>query len=88
MPVQRRVLDDSVKRLQHLFHQLAGTAQPALSAHVHAELAKMAQYLSQRDYDAALGLHVPLMSTHFTEVGQWILAVKRLIEVSKTCPPQ
>lgn len=88
MPVQRRILDDSVKRLQHLFHQLAGTTQPPLSPHVHTELARMAQLLSQRQYDAALELHVPLMTTHFTEVGQWILAVKRLIEVAKTCPPQ
>jgi protein transport protein SEC31 len=83
VPVQRRIIEDSVKRLQFLFHQLAAGE---LSPLVHAELERMCQLIGQRNLDAALALHLPLMTAHFTEVGQWILAVKRLIEVAKTCP--
>jgi hypothetical protein len=36
-------------------------------------------------YDRAHELHNPLMTSHFGEVGGWILAAKRLIEVAKIC---
>ncbi len=85
LPQQRRILEDSIKRLQHLFHQLANQE---LSPHVHSEMLRMSQLIAQRHYDGVLELQVPLMTAHFTEVGQWILAVKRLIEVAKSCPPQ
>lgn len=48
--------------------------------------AKACVDINQRNLDAALELHLPLMTAHFPEVGQWVLAVKRLIEVAKTCP--
>jgi len=83
LPVQRRVVEDSVKRLQFLFHQLANSE---LSDHVHAELLRVCPLIQQRQYEAAIEWHVPLMTAHFAEVGQWILAIKRLLDVAKACP--
>lgn len=83
LPVQRRVVEDSVKRLQFLFHQLANSD---LSGHVHAELLRVCPLIQQRQYEAAIEWHVPLMTAHFAEVGQWILAIKRLLDVAKACP--
>lgn len=80
--MQRRVVEDSAKRMQSLFQQLANQE---LSSTVIEQLNNMCGLINKKDLDGAQQLVMPMMTSHFGEVGQWILAVKRLVEIAKTC---
>lgn len=78
--MQRRIVDDSAKRMQSLFGQLAAgdLSQPILDT-----LLEMCNRVRAGQYDRAHELQTPLMTNHFAETGSWVLAAKRLIEVAK-----
>lgn len=78
--MQRRIVDDSAKRMGALFTQLM---TPELSQPVIDILLEMCNRLRAGQYDRAHELHTPLMTNYFAECGAWILAAKRLIEVAK-----
>ena len=83
-PAQKRVVDDSIKRLQSLIAQLC---RQELSMPVTTMLLQIAQQLHARSYDAAAAACQQLMTNNFNEVGQWIVAARRLIDMAKTFTP-
>ena len=81
-PMQRRIIDDSARRIETLNGQMATPG--ALSPPTLALLSEMVRKVQVGDWNGAHALHTPLMSAHFSECGNWILAVKRLLEVART----
>ena len=79
-PMQKKIIDDSKKRMESLFDQIASSK---VSSDVSAKLSQMIGFMQKGQWDKALSLHAPLMSGHFAEVGTWILALKRLIELAR-----
>lgn len=85
-PMQRRIVEDSFRRIESsLYKQLSANT---LSDPVLNQVSQMATLIQSHDYESAHAMHMPLMATHFSEVGPWILAVKRLLEVARTCMQQ
>lgn len=80
--MQRRVVEDSAKRMQALFQQLAQKELPLVVLEV---LQQMCDAIGRKELDAAQQHVMRMMTTHFSDVGAWILAVKRLVEIAKTC---
>ena len=84
--MQRRIVEDSFRRIESsLYKQLSANT---LSDPVLNQVSQMATLIQSHDYESAHAMHMPLMATHFSEVGPWILAVKRLLEVARTCMQQ
>lgn len=81
-PMQRRIVEDSAKRIEALYGQLA---RGELSPPVMDQVSQMASFIKDSKFDDAHAMHMPLMSGYFSEVGAWILAVKRLLEVARAC---
>lgn len=80
-PTQRRIVDDSLRRLQTLIGQLVNNQ---LSQSTQQQLLTLAQLLQRQSWDDALAACQTLMSTAFSECGQWIVACKRLIDLGRT----
>lgn len=78
-------MEDSVKRLQSLIAQLC---RQELSQPVTSVLLQISQQLQGRQYDGAAAGCQQLMTNYFNEVGQWIVAARRLIDMAKTIPLQ
>ncbi|KAL1918417.1 uncharacterized protein VTP21DRAFT_3077 [Calcarisporiella thermophila] len=76
-PHQRRVLDDTEKRLNNLFDLLNNGE---LSQQVVQQMLLLVQTLEARDYNTAIRIHVDLLTTKYEECGYWMVGVKRLID--------
>lgn len=80
--MQRRIVDDATKKITILYQQLA---KGELGSTVLDLIKEMCNGINSHNFDMALRPVHPLMTRHFTEVGSWILAAKRLLEIAKTC---
>ncbi|RKP02637.1 hypothetical protein CXG81DRAFT_24690 [Caulochytrium protostelioides] len=89
-PAQTRVFDDAERRLAALLDQMRrGALAPAIAT----TLGTLLGHVERQAYPPAQALQVQLMSTHFEQVGSWIVGLKRLIDFldrdhkEKTAPP-
>ncbi|CAG8591763.1 13128_t:CDS:10 [Ambispora gerdemannii] len=79
-PNQKKVLDDTAKRLNALFDELNNELVPQP---VIGSLLNLVQALQVRDYATVTRIHVELMTTKFDECQKWIVGLKRLIDILK-----
>ncbi|CAG8581830.1 14518_t:CDS:10 [Ambispora leptoticha] len=81
-PNQKKVLDDTAKRLNALFDELNNElVQPA----VIESLSILVKALQVRDYGTASKIQVDLI-TRYDECQKWLIGLKRLIEILKGLP--
>ena len=77
VPSKKREVDDNSRRLGILFWKLnLGDIKPS----VRTQLLELCKALSSRDFGTAQRLHVSLTTTDFDECGQWLTAIKRIIQ--------
>jgi len=55
-----------------------------LSEQVESKMKKLVNCLEKKEYDEAWKLHVQMMCDHVSEVGLWMIGVKKLISELKT----
>ncbi|KAI8845507.1 hypothetical protein BC829DRAFT_491647 [Chytridium lagenaria] len=79
-PSQRRVVEDTDKRLEELLERL-GTQ--SVAGPVMAQLTKVAQAINSRDVPgaSAAAVQLSLLATAHSAESRWILGVKRLVEL-------
>jgi protein transport protein SEC31 len=80
-PTQKRIIDDASKRMQSLVVQLC---RQEFSPSVITALLKISQQIQSKDFNGATEGCQQLMSNNFNEVGLWIMAAKRLVDLAKT----
>lgn len=76
-----RQVADAKKRLNILFDHLNN--EDLLSSETVADMSQLVNALAQRDYDTALQIHLDILTSRSGECGQWMVGVKRLIEMSR-----
>ncbi|RKP06454.1 hypothetical protein THASP1DRAFT_25227 [Thamnocephalis sphaerospora] len=77
-PAQKRMLDDTKRRMDTLFERISGGQ---LSERILAEIGVFAQALAKSDYAAANKVHVGLMQTDYDTEGRWLVGAKRLVDL-------
>ncbi|KAF7523830.1 hypothetical protein PCG10_006358 [Penicillium crustosum] len=77
-------VDDAERRLNILFDHLNN--EDLLKPNTIEDMANLARALQQRDYNAALAIHVDIMTNRTDECGNWMVGVKRLISMSRATP--
>ncbi|XP_006818738.1 steroid receptor RNA activator 1-like isoform X2 [Saccoglossus kowalevskii] len=86
--IKSKVADDINKKLNILSDMWK---QSILSPEVQNKTYQLSQALSRSEYDKANDIHIAMMVDHVSEVSQWIVGVKRLIQEAKKIlplPPQ
>ncbi|KAI7885775.1 hypothetical protein K492DRAFT_233927 [Lichtheimia hyalospora FSU 10163] len=79
-PSQKRMLDDTERRLNTLFDELNNSE---VSDGVAQLMLSLVQALEKRDYDTAQRIQVDLVTTRYEECGSWLVGVKLLIANAK-----
>ncbi|KAJ3183925.1 hypothetical protein HDU87_006043 [Geranomyces variabilis] len=79
-PSQKRMLDDTSKRLENLYERLNADLIPP---HVLALAVQLATAIGARDFASATAATTTLMTTSFDQEGKWVLGVKRLVEMAQ-----
>ncbi|KAI8909273.1 hypothetical protein DFJ77DRAFT_433416 [Powellomyces hirtus] len=80
-PQQKRIYDDSEKRISVLYDQLNAEEVPA---DVVAQMLELVKALEGHDYTTASSIQVELVTTRFDVTGKWMQVVKRLIGVAES----
>lgn len=83
--VRKQVCDDVEKRVR-LFEDMWRSGK--LSLPVRRRMNTLARELRQSHWDSADDAHRSLMVDHVTEVGQWMVGVKRLIAETRKLKPE
>ncbi|KAK9717564.1 protein transport protein S31 [Basidiobolus ranarum] len=78
---QKRMLDDVEKRLNLLFDALNIESLPE---DIIEQVQALTEALVKRDFNTAQQIHLDLVTTQFAIVGQWMVGVKRLIELVRS----
>jgi protein transport protein SEC31 len=81
-PTQARLIDDSEKRLSAFFEKLSNPSSLP-SAPVLEQTTQLCIHVARASWDEALALQASLYASHYDEVGQWMVGVKRLIELAR-----
>ncbi|KAF9193153.1 hypothetical protein BGZ51_004125 [Haplosporangium sp. Z 767] len=82
-PPQKRMFDDTTKRLQVLQEQMDnGTVKERIVG----PLGEMIQALSSKSFAQCHTIHAKLMQTEFDSEGKWLLGFKRLIDLYASFP--
>ncbi|XP_011404715.2 PREDICTED: steroid receptor RNA activator 1-like [Amphimedon queenslandica] len=76
--IEERLLKEIKKRLDMLDKQWSTLSQP-----VHKRLSSLVQALQDKDYKKAEDIHVGLMVDHVSEVKQWLIGIKKLVDIVK-----
>ncbi|KAK9471062.1 uncharacterized protein V1510DRAFT_219806 [Dipodascopsis tothii] len=76
-----RQVSDAEKRLNILFDHLNN--EDLLSDESVKEMVLLSQAVQQKDYQTAHAIHINLMTTKTDECGQWMVGIKRLIDMSR-----
>ncbi|ODV92910.1 hypothetical protein CANCADRAFT_49300 [Tortispora caseinolytica NRRL Y-17796] len=79
-PQHARAVKDAQRRLNILFDHLNNSE---LSEGLVNELNGLIEKLQARDYDSALAIQIGIQTERMEECGQWMVGVKRLLEVSR-----
>ncbi|XP_019621589.1 PREDICTED: steroid receptor RNA activator 1-like [Branchiostoma belcheri] len=82
--VEQRVCDEVGRKLMMLENMWTAGK---LSRPVQVYTDVLATALSDRDCDLAHDMHLKLMLDHVSEVRQWMVGVKRLIQEARNLPP-
>ncbi|KAJ5835909.1 Steroid receptor RNA activator-protein/coat protein complex II Sec31 [Penicillium robsamsonii] len=77
-------VDDAERRLNILFDHLNN--EDLLKPNTIEDMANLARAIQQRDFNAALAIHVDIMTNRTDECGNWMVGVKRLISMSRATP--
>ncbi|RPA87007.1 hypothetical protein BJ508DRAFT_410594 [Ascobolus immersus RN42] len=83
-PSYKRKVDDMVKRLNILFDHINN--EELLTEGTLASMLELSQAVANRDYDTAYNIHLELLTNKTDECSQWMIGVKRLIEMSRITP--
>lgn len=75
---------DTEKRLNILFDHLNN--EDLLKPDTVQEMVQLSQHLQNRSYDEAQALFTDLMKTKNDEGSNWMVGVKRLIQMSRATP--
>nr|AEM43804.1 steriod receptor coactivator [Branchiostoma belcheri tsingtauense] len=81
--VEKRVCDEVGRRLAML-ENMWTTGKLSRPVQVYTDV--LASALSDRDCDLAHDMHLKLMLDHVSEVRQWMVGVKRLIQEARNLP--
>lgn len=76
-----RQLSDAKKRLEILFDHLNN--EDLLSDETITDMVALAQALQTRDYDTAAEIQLSIFTGRSEQCGQWMVGVKRLIEMCR-----
>ncbi|KAK9448003.1 uncharacterized protein V1518DRAFT_419425 [Limtongia smithiae] len=76
-----RQVADAEKRMNILFDHLNNN--DLLTAETVREMIILAQALAAKDFDTAQAVQVNLVTTRMDECGQWMVGIRRLIEMSR-----
>ncbi|KAJ3159371.1 hypothetical protein HDU86_001689 [Geranomyces michiganensis] len=79
-PAQKRMMDDTAKRIDNLYERLNADLLPP---HVLALAVQLANALVARDFASATNATTTLMTTSFDQEGKWVLGLKRLVEMAQ-----
>ncbi|KAI9741327.1 MAG: protein transport protein S31 [Cirrosporium novae-zelandiae] len=74
-------VNDTEKRLNILFDHL--NREDLLKPDTVDQMAELAGALQQRDHEAAMGIHLDILTNKTEECGHWMVGVKRLIGMSR-----
>ncbi|RKO91784.1 hypothetical protein BDK51DRAFT_32073 [Blyttiomyces helicus] len=77
-PSQRRMVEDTDKRIDNLFERLAGDQVGEV---VLAQLVVLSNALNAKDFATANGCIMTLMTSSFDHEGKWMVGAKRLVEM-------
>ncbi|KAJ1976904.1 protein transport protein S31 [Dimargaris xerosporica] len=80
-PAQKRVLDDTEKRLNQLFDLMNEGNLPSA---MEGPLLSLAQALQHRDYPQAHQVYMKMIHTNFDSSQRWMMGAKRLVETLKS----
>ncbi|ORX92866.1 hypothetical protein K493DRAFT_316316 [Basidiobolus meristosporus CBS 931.73] len=75
---QKRMLDDTEKRLNLLFDKLKNDS---LSTALLVQLELMIKAIEEDEFSKAQSIHVDLMTTEFDSEGKWLVGLKRLLDL-------
>ena len=81
-PAHARLIEDCEKRLITLFDRM-NQDQFSKNEQVIGQSLELAKCISDRNLDQAMTIQSSLYSSHFDDVGNWMVAIKRLIEMAK-----
>lgn len=76
-----RHIKDAEKRLNILYDHLNN--EELLSDDAIASMISLAQALVAKDFDTAFQIHLDILTSKSNECGQWMVGVKRLIEMAR-----
>jgi protein transport protein SEC31 len=71
-------LEDCEKRLSVLFDKLNNKE---ISDVVTNKLLDLSRLIESKDYRSAGDMHVSMMTSHFEEVGSWMIGLKRIVDI-------
>ncbi|KAI8812135.1 hypothetical protein BJ742DRAFT_794931 [Cladochytrium replicatum] len=77
-PQQRKVVEDTSKRVEYLFERLGGEQVPAASAVI---LKRLVIALNDRDFAGATNQAVQLTTTSTGDDVRWSIGVKRMVDL-------
>ncbi|KAI8370087.1 hypothetical protein EDC96DRAFT_101698 [Choanephora cucurbitarum] len=77
---QKRILDDTERRMNVLFTEID---KRSLSDNVIESLDTLSQALEKQEYTNAMKAHTQLMTTAYDKHGNWIVGLKRLIDLTE-----
>ncbi|KAJ5594895.1 Protein transport protein sec31 [Penicillium hispanicum] len=77
-------VDDAERRLNILFDHLNN--DDLLKPNTVEDMVNLAGAIQARDYETARAIHVDIMANRTDECGNWMVGVKRLINMSKATP--
>ncbi|KAI8075935.1 uncharacterized protein B0P05DRAFT_588352 [Gilbertella persicaria] len=77
---QKRILDDTERRISILLDELE---KKEFSNEVIESLNILSQALNKQEYTKAIEVHTQLMTTHYQKHGNWIVGLKRLVDLTE-----
>ncbi|KAI9476479.1 MAG: hypothetical protein EXX96DRAFT_577318 [Benjaminiella poitrasii] len=77
---QKRIVDDTIRRLDVLLKELENEL---LSNEVVQSVYALSKGLESKEYTKALEVHTKLMTTQYESHGNWIVGLKRLIDLTE-----
>ncbi|KAI8582934.1 hypothetical protein K450DRAFT_225547 [Umbelopsis ramanniana AG] len=78
--MQKRMIDDTDRRMTQLLQKVD---DHELNSDVLHQLCQLCQAMEKGDFTEALDMHVKLMTKAYDDHGQWILGLKRLIDLDE-----
>ncbi|CAO3658577.1 unnamed protein product [Umbelopsis ramanniana] len=78
--MQKRMIDDTDRRMIQLLKKVD---DHELNSDVLHQLCQLCQAMEKGDFKEALDMHVKLMTKAYDDHGQWILGLKRLIDLDE-----